>query len=197
MSEPITLPAPCPFCGSTTGVVDRVERHGTPPPGALPDEGWWAFSVCCLSCAAQGPWSSTSEANALTMWTRRATVSGSGAKQPGSGGDVWAAILAYLPEGEARDVATSRRNLGLERYGEPLGLRTLDVSLADLREELADATAYGAAVAAHQIAAGDEVAASVTAYDATRDLQRAAGVSDARVGYAIWRAVRKLARGGA
>jgi hypothetical protein len=195
MSEPITLPAPCPFCGSATGVVDRTERHGTPPPGALPDEGWWAFSVRCLSCAAEGPWSSTSGANALTMWTRRATVSGSSANQPGSGGDVWAAIIAELPEGAARDVADARRNLGLERYGEPLGLRSLAVSLADLREELADATAYGAAVAVHQLAAGDEVAASVTAYDATRDLQRATGINDARVGYAIWRAVSKLARG--
>jgi hypothetical protein len=130
----------------------------------------------------------------LWRW-RRATVSGSGAKQPGSGGDVWAAIIAELPEGAARDVADARRELGLERYGEPLGLRTRTVSLADLREEHADAAAYGVAVAAHQLAAGDEVAASVTAYDATRDLQRAAGVSDARVGYAIWRAVLKLARG--
>jgi len=110
-------------------------------------------------------------------------------------GDVWAAIIDELPEGAARDLADQRRERGLETHGVTLPLRTLAESLADRREELGDAAAYGVAVAVHKLLAGDEDGAINASYEAGRHLQQGSGVGDVRVGYAVWRAVKRLARG--
>lgn len=110
-------------------------------------------------------------------------------------GDVWAAIIAELPEGAARDAAIARRELGIARYGVPLGLRDLPTAQRDLREELLDAVAYGVEVAALLTAADpDDEAANIACYDAAEHLRRATD-PDVHSGYAIGRAVRKLARG--
>jgi len=117
-------------------------------------------------------------------------------------GDVWGAIIAELPEGPARDAAIVRRALGIERYGVPLGMRDLETARQDLAEEMLDAAAYGvetAAILAAQRGEAEQV--DLLTYDAAEHLRRATdGEHDVRIGFAIGRAVRKLAtlkRGGA
>jgi len=108
-------------------------------------------------------------------------------------GDVWAAIIAELPEGAARDLAVARRDLGIARYGVPLGLRDLDTAQRDLREELLDAVAYGVEVAALLTAEDpDDPTADVVVFRAAEAYASATGLFYPK---AIGRAVRKLARG--
>lgn len=65
------MTAPCPFCGSTACDVVRVERFGAPPADAIAAEGWWAWSVVCSCCAAEGPWAKTSADAAVQAWIQR------------------------------------------------------------------------------------------------------------------------------
>lgn len=138
----------------------------------------------------------------LVFWTgaEKATVTPLDAitrwRAPDAGtGDVWGAIIAELPEGAAKEVAIRRRELGIARYGVPLGLRDLETARRYLAEEQADTCVYSAEDAALLLVAGNEDAAFVATYVAAESLARASGDYDVRVGYAIGRAVRKLARG--
>lgn len=70
----IDLPAPCPFCDGTRGVVGQVERFGTPPPDADPSDGWWDFYVRCTSCSCEGPPTKTSAESALRKLALRPTT---------------------------------------------------------------------------------------------------------------------------
>lgn len=70
----IALPAPCPFCDGTDGVVGQVERFGAPPPDADPADGWSHFYVRCTSCSAEGPPTKTSAESALRKWALRPTT---------------------------------------------------------------------------------------------------------------------------
>lgn len=70
----IDLPAPCPFCGSTRGTVEQMERFGAPPADADATDGWWCFYVRCTSCSCEGPPSKTSAQAALDRWALRPTT---------------------------------------------------------------------------------------------------------------------------
>jgi len=121
--------------------------------------------------------------DAITRW-----------RTPDAGtGDVWAAIIAELPEGAARDLAVARRDMGIARYGVPLGIRDLDTAQRDLREELLDAMAYGVECAALlRVADPDDSTADLIILHAAEAYHSATGLFYPQ---AIGRAVRKLARG--
>lgn len=122
-------------------------------------------------------------ADALVRWTQK----------PEGDHDVWAAIIAELPPGAARDAATARRELGLARYGMPVGLRDLETARRDLAEELLDATVYGVEAAALMLVEhGDVEKSDCATLDAAENLRGAVGEFHPQ---AIGRAVRKLARG--
>lgn len=58
---------PCPFCGGTRNILNRVEHA----PGAdVPDDDpeKWDYFVSCAGCASQGPWSKTSREAAIRLW---------------------------------------------------------------------------------------------------------------------------------
>lgn len=64
----------------------------------------------------------------------------------GGNGDVWAEILAELPEGDpARAVVAERRAFGIAKYGQPLRRDDGRRHLVDLLQELLDAWAYARA----------------------------------------------------
>ena len=57
-------------------------------------------------------------------------------------GDVWAAIIAELPDCPLREAALDRRSLGISRYGEPLRLRDQETAKRYFGDEAMDLLAY-------------------------------------------------------
>ena len=60
-------------------------------------------------------------------------------------GDVWAEIIATLPEGPARQAAEARRQMGIDKYGTPLQRGNGRDHAVDEAQELLDAAVYRAA----------------------------------------------------
>ena len=65
--EPCTA-APCPFCGGRRLVLAGTLRDGYAKRVDDPDA--FAYTVRCLSCAAEGPWWKR-KGNALRGWNLR------------------------------------------------------------------------------------------------------------------------------
>mgnify|MGYP007100043500 CR=1 FL=1 len=119
------------------------------------------------------------------------------ADAPVGTGDVWAAIIAELPE-HARPLCEGRRRQGMETYGRPLGVGPDYTQHA--AEEAADLAAYLAADGAAALARDDEHASVRLLYAAGLALSWArhgVGMEDVGITLAVGRAARRLARGDA
>jgi polyhydroxyalkanoate synthesis regulator phasin len=98
----LTLPCPCPFCGSAVGVVERVERFGEPPDDATPAEGWWDYYVRCISCSCEGPPSKSGAQGAMREWVQRpGHAAGRSTRQAREAADKIAVLRARVADLEA------------------------------------------------------------------------------------------------
>lgn len=132
----VDLPAPCPFCGSEVGVVERAERFGEPPDDATPAEGWWDYCVRCISCSCEGPPSKSGDRGALREWGQRpAPAFGRSTRQAREATDEIAALRARVAELEA-EMERLRHYRAINNQNHLLG--------AQLRESLSGAYGDGA-----------------------------------------------------